>query len=207
MNYLALGDSISIDDYTNVAGGGAVSQFAHLIGATNVQDLTRDGHSTPGILESLSQVTIKPDILTITAGGNDLLQASWLALQPGANRRAILAQAAHTPLTNLASMAEKFAVYKCPVIMNTVYDPTDGDDALANQLGLTPKWRVVYNQINGGIKDLALQRGFLLSDLETLFRGHGIAAPETWITMQIEPNLAGATAIARYWHGLFVGGG
>ena len=34
MNYLALGDSISIDDYTEVAGGGAASQFARLIGAT-----------------------------------------------------------------------------------------------------------------------------------------------------------------------------
>ncbi len=203
MNYLALGDSISIDDYTNVAGGGAVSQFAHLVGAKTVQDLTRDGHSTPGVLESLSQVNIEPNIVTLTAGGNDLLQSSWLALQAGTNPRTILAQAAQQPLANLAAIADHLAAFGCPVILNTVYDPTDGNDALAEQLGLTPEWRTVFDQINDGIKTLAAQHGFLLADLETLFHGHGIAARKTWITMQIEPNFAGATAIAHHWYQLY----
>ena len=43
MNYLALGDSISIDDYTGQAGGGAASQFARLIGATRFENLTMNG--------------------------------------------------------------------------------------------------------------------------------------------------------------------
>jgi hypothetical protein len=42
----------------------------------------------------------------------------------------------------------------------------------------------------------------MLSDLQALFRGHGIVSTEPWIVMQIEPNYAGATAIARQWREL-----
>ncbi len=52
MNYLALGDSISIDTYTGQADGGAASQFAKLIGTTEFQNLTRDGRTTAGVLEA-----------------------------------------------------------------------------------------------------------------------------------------------------------
>jgi hypothetical protein len=43
--YLALGDSISIDDYTGVRGGGAASQLSRKLGLKLV-DLTRDGNTT-----------------------------------------------------------------------------------------------------------------------------------------------------------------
>jgi hypothetical protein len=42
---LALGDSISIDDYTGVPGGGAPSQLARTLGIELV-DLTRDANTT-----------------------------------------------------------------------------------------------------------------------------------------------------------------
>jgi hypothetical protein len=45
--YLALGDSISIDDYTGVRGGVAASQLARRLGLELV-DLTRDGNTTQG---------------------------------------------------------------------------------------------------------------------------------------------------------------
>src|SRR5687767_13494848 len=77
MNYLALGDSISIDDYTGVVGGGAASQFAKLVRADEFQNLTRDGNTTDGVLETLSLVTTRPDVATLTAGGNDFLQAAF----------------------------------------------------------------------------------------------------------------------------------
>jgi len=32
---------------------------------------------------------------------------------------------------------------------------------------------------------------------DSISRGHGIASPEPWFVLEIEPNLAGATAIAR----------
>ncbi len=56
MNYLALGDSISIDTYTGRADGGAASQFARLIRATEFQNLTRDGRTTAGVLEAWAKL-------------------------------------------------------------------------------------------------------------------------------------------------------
>jgi hypothetical protein len=47
--YLALGDSISIDDYTGVSGGGAASQLARMA-SLELIDLTRDGNTTDGVL-------------------------------------------------------------------------------------------------------------------------------------------------------------
>jgi hypothetical protein len=70
--YLALGDSISIDDYTGVRGGGAPSQLARRLGLELV-DLTRDGNTTQGVLADLARAPAAADIVTLTAGGNDLL--------------------------------------------------------------------------------------------------------------------------------------
>lgn len=203
MNYLALGDSISIDDYTNVAGGGAVSQFAHLIGAAEVQDLTQDGRTTDGVIDALGEINITPSIVTLTAGGNDFLRGASQILNrwPGASWEKL----AHVTLNNLRLIADRLKEFNCPVILNTVYDPTDGDDSLLTQFGLsdaTPA-RATFNAINDGIRALAHEHGFLLADLETLFHGHGAVSNDSWIVMQIEPNLKGARAIAEEWHRLY----
>ena len=63
--------------------------------------------------------------------------------------------------------------------------------------------RTAFNALNDGIRSLARRRGFLLADLEKLFHGHGASSRRPWIVMQIEPNLAGATAIAAEWHRLY----
>lgn len=201
MNYLALGDSISIDDYTEVGGGGAASQFARLVGAASFQNLTRDGRTTAGVLEAWHEITIMPDVVTLTAGGNDFLQGSFQALNSGAG----WGQVASEPLGNLEQIAARLAAFACPVIVNTVYDPTDGDDSLIASYGMTQQARTAFNALNDGIRALARRHGFLLSDLETLFHGHGATSHQPWIVMQIEPNLAGATAIARHWHDLLQG--
>jgi predicted RecB family endonuclease len=52
--YLALGDSISIDDYTGARGGGAASQLARKLGVELV-DLIRDGNTTHGVLSDLAR--------------------------------------------------------------------------------------------------------------------------------------------------------
>lgn len=203
MNYLALGDSISIDDYTNVAGGGAVSQFAHLIGAKEVQDLTRDGRTTDGVLDSLPEITLTPSIVTLTAGGNDFLRGASEILNrlPGASWEKL----AHVTLNNLRIIADRLQEFQCAVILNTIYDPTDGDDSLLAQFGLsdaTPA-RATFNALNDGIRALAHEREFLLADLETLFHGHGAVSDDSWIVMQIEPNLKGAKAIAEEWYRIY----
>jgi lysophospholipase L1-like esterase len=197
MNYLALGDSISIDDYTGVAHGGAVSQFARLIGADCVADLTRDGGTTDGVLESLRSVQFRPGVVTLTAGGNDLLMAVSWGLDPPRSEISIC-----KPLKNLTEISGILYAYACPVIVNTIYDPTDGDDALVTGLGLPPSLRLALYELNAGIGQIAKSNGFLLSDLHALFAGHSVRSADPWIVADIEPNHAGATAIARHWHDL-----
>jgi len=186
VHYLALGDSISIDYYTGVTGGGAASQLARRLQADPFSDLTRDGNTTGGVLIDLGRIPGKPDVVTLTAGGNDLL----------------MGQPAEPILANLERIAEALDGLSAPVLLNTVYDPTDGDDDLSSEVGLPREMRLRYNALNGGIRELARRRGYLLADLEPLFHGHGVRSRECWFVHVIEPNLAGATAIAEHWHEL-----
>ena len=188
--YLALGDSISIDDYTGVRGGGAASQLARKLGVELV-DLTRDGNTTHGVLADLAAAPAAADVVTLTAGGNDLLG--------GDPPRAILRR--------LRQIARRIYPLGAGVIVNTIYDPSDGDNDLGRrELGLsrlaTFELRRRLNAVNGGIGKLAREFGFLLADLERLFHGHGVASDEPWFVQVIEPNLPGATAIAEHWYEL-----
>jgi hypothetical protein len=93
------------------------------------------------------------------------------------------------------------------VVINTIYDPSDGaNDRGRRELGLsrlaTIELRRRLNAVNRGIKKLADEHGFLLADLERLFHGHGVASSDPWFVQVIEPNLAGANAIAEHWHDL-----
>ncbi len=188
--YLALGDSISIDDYTGVRGGGAPSQLAQKLGVELV-DLTRDGNTTHGVLSDLARAPASADVVTLTAGGNDLLG--------GDLPRAILRR--------LYQIAQRIQPLGAPVVLNTIYDPSDGDnDVGRRELGLsrlaTIELRRRLNALNSGIAKLAGEHRFLLADLEQLFHGHGVASAEPWFVNVIEPNLAGATAIAEHWYEL-----
>jgi lysophospholipase L1-like esterase len=188
--YLALGDSISIDDYTGVRGGGAAAQLARKLGADLI-DLTRDGNTTEGVLADLAGLPAAADVVTLTAGGNDLLI--------GDVPRAILRR--------LCRIADRIQPLGARVIINTIYDPSDGDnDVGRRELGLSRlaaiELRRRLNTLNRGIGRLAAQREFLLADLELLFHGHGVTSNEPWFVRVIEPNLAGATATAEHWYEL-----
>jgi lysophospholipase L1-like esterase len=166
--YLALGDSISIDDYTGVRGGGAASQLARKLGLDLV-DLTRDGNRTEGVLADLARAPAAADVVTLTAGGNDLLA--------GALPRAILRR--------LHQIAQRIEPFGSRVVVNTVYDPSDGNnDVGRRELGLSRlaaiELRRRLHAVNGGIAKLARDQGFLLADLERLFHGHGLASDEPW---------------------------
>jgi lysophospholipase L1-like esterase len=188
--YLALGDSISIDDYTGVPGGGAPSQLARKLDRELV-DLTLDGNTTQGVLADLARAPAAADFVTLTAGGNDLLG--------GELPRAILRR--------LHQIAQRIQPLGARVVLNTIYDPSDGDNNVGRrELGLsrlaTIALRRRLNATNGGIRKLAAEHGFLLADLEWLFHGHGVTSDAPWFVQVIEPNLAGATAVAEHWYKL-----
>jgi hypothetical protein len=110
-------------------------------------------------------------------------------------------------LRRLHQVAGRLQPLGARVVLNTVYDPSDGDNDLGRrELGLsrlaTIELRRRLNAVNRGIAKLARERAFLLADLERLFHGHGVASNEPWFINVIEPNLAGATAIAEYWYEL-----
>lgn len=178
-----------------VHGGGAVSQLAHRLGAELV-DLTRDGNTTHGVFADLARAPAAADVVTLTAGGNDLLA--------GELPRAILRR--------LDQIAQRIQPLGARVVINTVYDPSDGDNDLGRrELGLSRlaaiELRRRLNSVNRGIKRLADEHGFLLADLELLFHGHGVTSSDPWFVQVIEPNLAGATATAEHWHDLLTSSG
>ena len=188
--YLAVGDSMSIDAYTGVDGGGAASQLARKL-RLELLDLTADGNTTHGVLADLARAPAAADVVTLTAGGNDLLG--------GDPPDAILGR--------LHQIAARLEPLGARVVVNTVYDPSDGDDELGRrELGLSrlemTELRQRLNALNLGIAELAAEHGFLLADIERLFHGHGVASDDTWYVQVIEPNLAGATAIAEHWYEL-----
>ena len=188
--YLAIGDSMSIDDYTGVDGGGAASQLARKL-RIELVDLTVDGNTTRGVLADLARAPAGADVVTLTAGGNDLLG--------GDLPRAILRR--------LHQIAQRIEPLGARVIVNTIYDPSDGVDIVGRrELGLSRlamiELRQRLNALNRGIAELAAEHDFLLADIERLFHGHGVASEDTWYVQVIEPNLAGATAIAENWYQL-----
>jgi lysophospholipase L1-like esterase len=144
-----------------------------------------------GVLADLARAPAAANVVTLTAGGNDLLG--------GEHPRAILRR--------LHQIAARIQPLGARVVVNTVYDPSDGDnDVGRRELGLsrlaTMELRLRLNAVNRGIATLARARGFLLADLEQLFHGHGVASNEPWFVQVIEPNLAGASAIAEHWYAL-----
>jgi lysophospholipase L1-like esterase len=188
--YLALGDSISIDDYTGVRGGGAASQLARKLDLGLV-DLTSDGNTTHGVLADLDRAPVAADVVTLTAGGNDLLGGDL----------------PRTILRRLHQIAKRIQPIGTRVLINTVYDPSDGDNnVVRHELDLsrlaTIELRRRLDAVNGGIAKLASECDFLLADLERVFHGHGVRSSEPWFVNVIEPNLGGATAIAEQWYDL-----
>ncbi len=173
-----------------MCGGGAASQLARKLGLDLV-DLTLDGNTTQGVLADLARAPAAADVVTLTAGGNDLLG--------GVLPRVILRR--------LHQIAGRIQPLGARVVISTIYDPSDGDNDIGRrELGLswlaTIELRRRLNAVNRGIAQLAAERGFLLADLERLFHGHGLASNEPWFVQVIEPNLAGATATAEHWYEL-----
>src|SRR5262249_17812015 len=159
---------ISIDDYTGVHGGGAASQLARKL-RLELVDLTRDGNTTQDVLADLAAAPAAAEVVTLTAGGNDLLG--------GELPRAILRR--------LHQIAQRTHPLDARVVVSTIYDPSDGDNDLGRrEFGLsrlaTIALRRRLSAVNSGIKTLSQEHDFLLADLERLFHGHGLASDEPW---------------------------
>jgi hypothetical protein len=231
--YVALGDSISIDDYAGGPGhGGASLLFANcdadfpewrgrdLVTAepgTGFALLATDGATTRTFLDvqlpRLAALPVRPALVTVTIGGNDLLGAygdTAAAKAVIANVQAALG-AGLSQLTGLLAPAGR-------IVVGTVYDPSDGTGD-ATRLGLPPWPDAVplIEELNAALRVVAAGHGAAIAEIADAFRGHGLLAgdPTTsgprpgdrrlWFCDVIEPNAWGAggvrTALWEALHG------
>jgi lysophospholipase L1-like esterase len=140
-----------------------------------------------------------PDILlTLTAGGNDLLDA--LGAGRGLESAVSLAARRYTDLVETV----RDELPRARLVLATVYDPTDGTGRLP---GLEAYGRLPLEQLdrfNQPIREVSrAMPGVVLADVHRHFFGHGVTAPEQecwyWRHNVIEPNARGASEIRRVW--------
>nr|WP_296064360.1 GDSL-type esterase/lipase family protein [uncultured Actinoplanes sp.] len=229
MLYLALGDSMSIDVYAGGPGRGAASllhrnrdaDFPDWAGRDLAArgydrlDLTYDGATTAGVLErQLPALDRRPDLVTITMGGNDLMGAYGDTAAARAVIR-VVAQRAERILSRLAG-----AGGPARTVVTTVYDPSDGTGAVPS--GALPPWpdgpRLV-GALNDVLAEVAGRHGARIADVHQHFRGHGARAGDPsrpdprpanrdlWYCGVIEPNAWGAHEIRRVWWQVLNGAG
>jgi lysophospholipase L1-like esterase len=227
--YVALGDSISIDHYAGGEGRGGASLLARnrdddfpqwrgrdlatLDPHLSYHLLATNGGTTSTLLDSqlrwLERSAIAPTVVTLTVGGNDLLGAY------GDTRRArevvsvVRTRVGHA-LVRLRSILRRPSD---PVIVGTVYDPSDGTGD-ASRVGLPPWPQVVdvLAELNAELRGVAAEHGARVADIHDYFLGHGLRAGnpaqsesrpanrDLWFCNVIEPNAWGASAVrAAFW--------
>ena len=205
--YLAFGDSISIDDYplreTGIANIGAASLFAKALRerfpSIAFDNLTADGATTDDVLRwQLPQVRPSDEtaIVTITAGGNDLLMNLRATRPPVRLVEGILER-----VTRIVEETRRL-LPNAQILLGTIYDPSDGTNVLYGELlEREGKWLA---RVNDGIRAVAASHdGVALADIHERFLGHGLSVPEEarwyWSGLIFEPNAEGARQVAALW--------
>jgi acyl-CoA thioesterase-1 len=223
--YIALGDSISIDVYPaadaarRFAGQASTDRLGaasllyrnddrlwpefrgrdlqSVLPALQFDDLTADGATTHSLLRQVERVAPGKEstLVTITAGGNDLLGEIGSRGNPVSD----MAHRLRTAIDRLLELRpEAF------VLVGTVYDPSDGTKRLPGyqrELKSEAEWLDEYNDV---VRKLAASDTRLrFADIHQHFMGHGLTVPEDqrWYLREsiIEPSARGASEVRRLW--------
>jgi lysophospholipase L1-like esterase len=230
-HYVALGDSISIDVYAGGPGRGGASLLArnrdddfpdwrgHDLATTRPELgfglLATDGGTTASLLDAqlphLESSDTVPRVVTLTVGGNDVLGAY------GDTRQALdIVGVVGARVDQALDRLRALVAPGDPVIVGTVYDPSDGTGETW-RVGLPP-WPDVVDvvaELNAALRAVAAQHGALVADIHGRFLGHGLQAGDPgqpdarprdralWYCHVIEPNAWGADAVrGAFWAAL-----
>jgi lysophospholipase L1-like esterase len=221
--YVALGDSISIDDYSGGPGRGGPSlvfrnrdddfpqwhgrDLASASSDASFHLLATDGATIRTLLEvqlpRLEAMRARPTLVSLTIGGNDVL--STYGDTRGARRViADVGAALSRALVTLTSLTARDG----RVLVGTVYDPSDGTGDAA-RLGLPP-WPdavQVIAELNQTLRDASARHGATVAEIAERFHGHGLLAGDPgrsearpadrglWFCNLIEPNAWGAGGV------------
>ena len=232
---VALGDSISIDDYSGGPGrGGASLLFANrdddfpdwrgrdlrtVWPGSTFSLLATDGATTRTLLGTqlprLAAFSVRPSLVTVTIGGNDLLAAYG----DTATARDVIDRVRGALSRALPEITGRLAP-DGRVVVGTVYDPSDGTDDTA-RLGLPP-WPdavAAIAELNDGLRRVAGEHGAAVAEIAGHFRGHGLLAGDPtrrearpadrslWFCNLIEPNAWGAGGVREaFWTAIHAGG-
>lgn len=161
-------------------------------------DFTADGATTESVLRQVERIERSDDatLVTITAGGNDLL---GLLGAGGASPAPAIAERLRRGITRVLELLPN-----ATVIVGTVYDPSDGTKRLpgyARPLEREAEWLDEYNAL---VRELVkTDERLRLADIHRHFLGHGMTAPEAewWYLVEsiIEPSARGASEVRRSW--------
>ncbi|HEY7636200.1 MAG TPA: SGNH/GDSL hydrolase family protein [Gemmatimonadales bacterium] len=169
-------------EFRNLAEDGA------MIDDVATEELARLGHDSedPGIL------------ITLTAGGNDLLDA----LVAGRPLDGAVSRITWRYAELVASVREELP--RATLVLTTVYDPTDGTGRLPGFEAYGTLPLEYLDRFNHRVRETAhMTPGALLADARRDFLGHGVTAPEPerwyWRRNLIEPSARGASEIRRAW--------
>ncbi len=220
---VALGDSIQTDDYPGAGRGAAAllhrnrPEFPEFAGRDLVSAnpgcqftmLALDAATTRHVLDEqvpdLQALDPAPDLVTLTAGGNDFIELFGVPEHVGRENVASIGERVAETLR-----AIRRAAPRARVLVGTVYDPSDGTGGLG---GVTvaewPPGPGLLLELNGVLRAVAKDGGATLVDLHARFLGHGLRAGPVdgdapgpadgpvWYCRLIEPNRKGAHEARR----------
>lgn len=162
-------------------------------------DLTADGATTQSLLRQVEQIerSDEPTLVTITAGGNDLLGHIG---SPGPSPVPAIFERLRTAVARVLELRPNALV-----LVGTVYDPSDGTNRLpgyTRPLEREAEWLADYNDRVRGLA--RSDRRIRAADIHRHFLGHGLTERnehERWYLQEsiIEPSARGASEVRRVW--------
>jgi lysophospholipase L1-like esterase len=230
--YVSLGDSMSIDAYAGGPGCGAPSlllrnreedfpewrgrDLTTTLPGARLIPLAMDGGTSSTVryaqIPRLREMNIRPSLVTLTMGGNDLLQSLGSDTAAQAAHRA-LEENGRAILTALRDLCGPGV----PILLGTVYDPSDGTgDTARLQIMAWPTALEWIGRFNDTLRALADEHGATVADIHGAFLGHGLhvgspaqpdprpANRDLYYCGVIEPNAWGASALRALWWRLLV---